>query len=106
MQLHLFPTILRWVELEADSPKKAFYRLMLEEDQGRYRIIKESGCYGKVMDRREWAIPTVEKALHRFNKILKDKLNPARGSPRKYKRVRHQSTDWCRLREKEGRTFR
>lgn len=87
-QLHLFPTITDWVELQADSPKKAFYRIMIEECQGSYSVIKESGCLGKVMDRRRWDQPNLDKALRKFNRILKEKLNPARGSPRKYERVR------------------
>lgn len=87
-QLHLFPTILRMIELEADSPKRAFYRLMIEEHQGDWAVIKESGAAGKVLDRRRWAMESAEKAVAKYEKILRDKLDPARGSPRKYKKKR------------------
>lgn len=86
-QLHLFPTILKMIELEApDSPKRAFYRLMIEECQGIWSVIKESGANGKVLDRRRWVMKSAEKAVQRYERILRDKLNPNRGSPRKYKR--------------------
>jgi hypothetical protein len=29
------------IELEADSPKRAFYRLMIEESMGAWSVIKE-----------------------------------------------------------------
>lgn len=90
MQLHLFPTIIRSEYLEADSPKKAFYRLMIEECQGQYTIVKESGCAGKIMDRRRWPTKNLETAEKKFNKILEGKLNPGRGSPRRYKRKRRR----------------
>lgn len=87
-QLHLFPTVLRMIELEADSPKKAFYRLMIEECQGAWSVIKESGAAGKVLDRRRWVMESAEKAVAKYDRILRDKLNPTRGSPRKYKKKR------------------
>ena len=87
-QLHLFTTVTSWVELEADSPKKAFYRLMIEECQGQYSIVKESGCLGKVRDRRAWPMPSKEKAIKKFNRILQQKTDRSRGSPRKYRKLR------------------
>lgn len=84
-QLHLFPTILKMIELEADSPKRAFYRLMVEESMGVWAVVKESGAAGKVLDRRRWVMESAEKAVAKYEKILRDKLNPNRGSPRKYK---------------------
>lgn len=87
-QLHLFPTILKMTELEADSPKRAFYRLMIEECQGAWAVVKESGAAGKVLDRRRWVMESAEKAVAKYDRILRDKLNPARGSPRKYKKRR------------------
>lgn len=90
-QLHLFPTILKMIELEADSPKKAFYRLMVEETMGIWAVVKESGANGKVLDRRRWTMESAEKAVARYERILRDKLNPNRGSPRKYKRRADQT---------------
>lgn len=91
-QLHLFPTILKMIELEApDSPKKAFYRLMIEETMGIWAVVKESGAGGKVLDRRRWEMASAEKAVQRYERILRDKLNPNRGSPRKYKRRADQT---------------
>lgn len=88
MQLHLFPTILKMIELEADSPKKAFYRLMVEETMGIWAVVKESGANGKVLDRRRWVMESAEKSVAKYEKILRDKLNPNRGSPRKYRKRR------------------
>lgn len=87
-QLHLFPTILKMIELKADSPKRAFYRLMIEECQGAWAVVKESGAAGKVLDRRRWVMESAEKAVAKYDRILRDKLNPCRGSPRKYKKKR------------------
>ena len=89
MQLHLFPTVLKFIELEApNSPQKAFYRLRLEECQGIYLVIKESGTAtnNKVLDRRNWQFNKIEQAIKKYDRILRDKLNPARSSPRKYKK--------------------
>lgn len=90
MQLHLFPQIIKEAYLEADSPKKAFYRLILQECQGNYILIKESGCQGRVMDRREWVMPSYEKAIKKFEGLISWKTNPARGSPRVYKQKRRR----------------
>ena len=86
-QLHLFPTITNWTKLQADSPKKAFYIIMIVECQGAYTVVKESGCDGRVMDTRRWVQPSFEKAWKKFNQIIRNKTNPSRGSPRKYKKV-------------------
>lgn len=87
-QLHLFPTVTQFVELEAHSPRRAFYRLMIEECQGQFSIIKESGANDKVLDRRQWPMKSKSHAVKKFNRILKEKTNPSRGSPRKYKKRR------------------
>lgn len=89
MQLHLFPSILNQIELEApDSPRRAFYRLAIEECQGIYTVVKESGAGGKVLDVRRWQYESMNRALKKYDKLLTDKLNPQRKSPRKYKRKR------------------
>lgn len=91
MQLHLFPTITKFIELEADSPKNAFYRLMIQEHYGQCKIIKESGANGIVLDRREWPVSSMQKAVERFDKIIKNKTSRSRGSPRIYKKKRARS---------------
>lgn len=61
-----------------DSPKRAFYRLMIVFDSGRYWIEKESGCGGKVLDVRRWPMVD-EKAANRYYKNkIRQKLKPGR----------------------------
>ena len=84
-QIHLFPTITDWIELEAKSPKRAFWKLMLEECMAEFWIIKESGAGDRVLDRRRWGPYPMAKALKLFERKIREKLNPDRASPRKYK---------------------
>lgn len=83
-QLHLFPTVIREIHLAADSPKKAFWRLMLIEDHGRYHLRKDSGIYEKVLDRRIWPQHCLKSALKTFDQKVNQKLRATRKSPRKY----------------------
>lgn len=86
MQLDLFDdTILESVELIADSPKRAFWRLRLIVCQGEYRLEKESGAAGKILDRRVWHQNDRATAEKTYRRKIKAKMNPARGSPRKYR---------------------
>lgn len=85
MQLHLFPTITQMIELEAKSPRKAFWRLMIEESLDQFWLIKQSGTGEIIRDRRRWGPYTMAKAVKIYERKVLDKLNPDRGSPRKYK---------------------
>lgn len=80
MQLKLFEdTVLREVELIApESPKKAFWRLRLVFCRGAYRIDKESGGGGKILDRRSWPQRDRERAERVFDRKVAEKLKPGR----------------------------
>lgn len=82
-QLSLFPTIIKSASLIADSPKRAFYRIRIEEEMGRYEVVKESGAADKVLDCRRWDAPTLEKAEQFFDRKVKQKQQGNR--KRKYK---------------------
>lgn len=87
-QLSLFKTIIKSASLISDSPKKAFYRIRIEEEMGRYEVIKESGAADKVLDCRRWDAPTLEKAEKFFDQKVKQKQKPNR--KRRYKMERKQ----------------
>lgn len=78
------PNIIDEIELEADSPKKAFYRLRMIYDDGYFYIEKESGAGGKILDKRKWLQKNREQMFKVYLRKLKQKLNPKRNSPRKY----------------------
>lgn len=82
-QLSLFPTIIKSADLIADSPKRAFYRIRIEEEFGRYEIIKESGANDKVLDCRRWEAASLEKAEKFFDRKVKQKQKT--GRKRRYK---------------------
>lgn len=83
-QLSLFPICLRMVKLQADSKKKAWWKLELLELNGEYFIEKQSGIPGKVLDTRKWPQNSLKSAVKTYNRKVKEKLNPERKSPRKY----------------------
>lgn len=83
-QLSLFPRIIRKIHLTAESPKKAFWNLAIEECQGAYRLIKSSGAMGKVLDTRIWPAQSAENALMMFDRKVREKLRSTRKSPRIY----------------------
>lgn len=72
------------ISLVADSPRKAFYNIWLEEYQGQYKVRKESGIKEIVLDRRVWNFESLETALKYFNRRVKEKTNPYRKSKRIY----------------------
>lgn len=84
-QTHWVPKIIKSVTLEADSPKKAFYKLAVMEQWGEYWIEKESGAGGHVLDRRRWDQPDKAAALKFFYRKLNEKLKKNRPSPRRYR---------------------
>lgn len=85
IQLSLFETILKQSYLEADSPKKAFYRIKITEDMGKYTVKKESGCNAKILHKQAWNFDNQEDALKFYNKKIKEKTK--RGRKRIYKRI-------------------
>jgi len=73
---------------DSNSPRKAFYRLSIyEKEEGGYLIEKSSGAGGSVLDRRRWEKQTREEADRMFRSIIREKTNPARKSPRRYRIV-------------------
>lgn len=77
-QMHLFPTIIKSIYLEADSAKNAYYYIRIEEYMGVYCVIKESGANGKMLDRRKWPMDNYAKAMEFYKKKLKQKFDPRR----------------------------
>jgi hypothetical protein len=87
-QLSLFTKRLKTSHLIAkDSPRIAFYKIWIERTDDDYRIVKESGVKGRVLDRRSWPAETLEEAQTLFDRRVNAKTNPLRKSPRKYTRV-------------------
>ena len=73
---------------DSNSPRKAFYRLSIyEKEEGGYLIEKSSGAGGSVLDRRRWEKQTREEADRMFRSIIREKTNPGRKSPRRYRIV-------------------
>lgn len=88
-QLNFFTVIIDPAYLIApESRNKAFYKIWIEETDGIYEVIKESGAKGRVMDRRRWPVADEAAALMIFKRKIRYKTNPDRKSPRKYKKVK------------------
>ncbi len=84
-QLNLFTVRVSVAYLEAaDSPRKAFYRIWIEDTDGKIKIVKESGAKGRVLDRRVWPYQDFQEAEKAYHRRIKAKTNPDRKSPRKY----------------------
>ena len=92
-QLSLFPQKLCSAYLvAADSPSSAFYRMWIADYNEVYLLIKESGIKGRVLDKRSWPFENIEEAEKVFNRRIKEKTDPERKSPRKYKLIHHNKT--------------
>ena len=76
--------VLRSTSLKAKSPKRAFYNLAIIKITDGYLVRKESGAGSKVLHREAWFRDSFEDALKLYEKILREKTNPRRKSPRKY----------------------
>lgn len=88
-QLNLFTvTVNSALLVAADSPRRAFYRIWIEDTHGQVRIVKESGVKGRVLDRRTWPCADVEEAEKAYQRRIRAKTNPDRKSPRKYRLIR------------------
>ena len=86
IQLNLFEShTIKKTHLVASGPRKAFYRLRLESHLGRYVIRKESGTGENVLDRRVWMFDSRSIAEKRFGQRVRQKTDPNRKSPRKYR---------------------
>jgi hypothetical protein len=73
------------VFLEAsESAKKAFYHVWIERLDEGFIVRKESGIFNKVMDRRDWWFKMYPEAKEYHQKLIREKTNPSRKSPRKY----------------------
>lgn len=80
MQLNLFEkTVMAECCLVCnDSPKRAFYRLRIVFDSGRYWIEKESGAAGRVLDVRKWPMDSEGAAQRYYKNKIRQKLKPGR----------------------------
>ena len=83
--------VLRSTLLRAKSPKRAFYNLAIIKITDGYLVRKESGAGNKVLHREAWFRETLEGAVRLYEKILREKTNPKRRSPRKYTVVSQNS---------------
>jgi hypothetical protein len=87
-QLNLFTVKVNSALLVApDSPRRAFYRIWIEDTDGQISVVKESGVKGRVLDRRIWPFADFQEAEKAYQRRIKAKTNPERKSPRKYKVV-------------------
>jgi len=78
-QLKLFEvTQLKYVELIADSPKKAFYRMCIIYNNGKYYIKKESGAGLIIQDKKTWVYSKIKDAYDKYHNILKQKMKKNR----------------------------
>ncbi len=78
--------ILKDIFLKAESPKKAWYTLKLEDIGMGYIIEKQSGTEGKVLHKVNYYEDNLESAEAFYNKKIQQKTSPNR--KRKYSIVR------------------
>lgn len=62
-------------------------RLKIVNTVGDYKILKESGIRGRVLDRRSWSAESLDAAIELFHRRIKAKTNPERKSAHKYQLV-------------------
>lgn len=87
-QIDLFTQKLESADLVAiDNPRKAFYKIWIEKALDNYKIVKESGIKGRVLDRRSWPCHDLEEAEKGFRRRINAKTNPDRKSPRIYQLI-------------------
>ncbi len=85
----MIPQSIRYAHLTAnDSPRKAFYKIWIEGENGVYRVKKESGIKDKVLDRRSWPFESFEAAKGLYEKRIRYKTNMKAKRKRKYKLVK------------------
>lgn len=76
--------VLKRARLVAQSIRSAWYELYLIESANGYLIEKHSGATGCGRQKETWFRRQLKDAEQKYMKILTDKINPARRSPRKY----------------------
>jgi hypothetical protein len=87
-QLNLFTIKVNSALLVArDSPRRAFYKIWIEDTDGQISVVKESGVKGRVLDRRVWPFAEFKEAEKAYQRRIKAKTNPERKSPRKYQLI-------------------
>lgn len=92
-QMGLLPEddrVLLHSRLEADSARNAWYEISLIAIQDGYLIEAHAGDRSR-RSKEIWFRPKLEEAQKKYSRILNDKVNPARRSPRKYKLVKEVS---------------
>lgn len=88
-QLTMFvPVVIRYSNLlAADSPKQAYYNIRIEYQDGNYRVCKESGYGSRLLNAWERVFDSLSEAEKHYERIVRDKTNIQRRSPRKYRAV-------------------
>ncbi len=76
--------ILMRVRLESNSVLGAWYELALVSTKIGYLIEKHSGAHGRGRQLETWFRRDIIGAEKKYSRILADKVNPKRKSPRKY----------------------
>jgi len=83
------PNVVKNVHLMvSDTPRQTFYSIWIEEHDETFRVHKVSGARGRVWDERVWEFASLDEAERLFNRRVKEKTDPNRRSPRKY-RIKH-----------------
>lgn len=77
-------TVIMRSRLEADSAHKAWYELVLISINEGYLVEKVSGAVGHANHSEIWFRSDFDEAEKKFKRIIADKTNPNRKSPRKY----------------------
>ncbi|MDY6896161.1 MAG: hypothetical protein SVO01_12225 [Thermotogota bacterium] len=67
--------IIRKTLLNADSTKRAYYRLITEEINGGFIIKKESGCEGRALHKETYFRESLVEARELHAKKIKEKTN-------------------------------
>ena len=72
---------------DLDSRKQAWYELLIYQIDNGYLVHKNSGAGERKLNSETWFRPSLTEADNKFSRIVKDKTNPDRKSPRHYKIV-------------------
>ena len=80
------PKVVKNVHLVvSNTTRQTFYSIWIEENHGTFRVHKASGARGRVWDERVWEFASLDEAERLFNRRVKEKTDPNRRSPRKYR---------------------
>lgn len=79
MQLKIFDrTVTAECTLMADSPKRAFYKIMIVYFHGKWWIEKKSGAGDHVLNCRRWEMDSEDAAVKFYRRKIREKLKPGR----------------------------